>query len=73
VKEFDYEQEPDSRMLREAEVSKILNVSQWTLQDWRRNHTGPPYVKLGKAVRYPLGALRLWVANQTIEPNAATN
>jgi predicted DNA-binding transcriptional regulator AlpA len=65
MQDFDYEQEPDSRMLREAEVSRILNVSQWTLQDWRRNKTGPPYMKFGKAVRYPLGALRLWIANQT--------
>lgn len=39
-------------LLNEKEVAKQLGVSLACLQRWRWRKEGPPYVKLGSAVRY---------------------
>lgn len=70
---IDFNTAPDHLLLTATETAEFLAVSPITLQDWRYRRIGPAYVKVGKSVRYRLGALRLWIANQTIEPNAATN
>ncbi len=41
-----------SQWLTEREVAKILSLSVSTLQKQRFKHTGIPYSKLGRAVRY---------------------
>jgi hypothetical protein len=73
---IDFNTAPDSLLLTPAETAAFLGVALDTLNDWRYDkpeYKGPPYVKVRRAVRYPLGALHLWIANQTVEPNAATN
>ena len=39
-------------LLTEKEVAGALNLKVSTLQRWRWDGSGPPYVKLGAAVRY---------------------
>jgi len=39
--------------LTENNLAERWSVSIKTLQDWRRKGTGPHYLKLGKAIRYP--------------------
>jgi len=39
--------------LTENQLAKRWGLSIKTLQDWRRKGTGPAYLKLGKAIRYP--------------------
>lgn len=37
----------------ENQLAERWTLSIKTLQDWRRKGTGPAYLKLGKAIRYP--------------------
>jgi hypothetical protein len=39
--------------LTETNLAERWALSVKTLQDWRRKGTGPEYLKLGKAIRYP--------------------
>jgi len=50
-----------ARYLTEKETGKRIAVSRSTLRKWRREGWGPPYVKLGRIVRYPLRSLENWV------------
>jgi predicted DNA-binding transcriptional regulator AlpA len=52
---------------REAER---LGISVRTLQQWRRTGDGPPYVKMGSAVRYNPEAVDAWVADRTVNSTA---
>ena len=39
-------------LVGEREASEYLSLSARTLQKWRLQGLGPPFVKLGRAVRY---------------------
>ena len=41
----------------ETELARRWNISAKTLQRWRCEDAGPPYIKLSKAVRYPVGEI----------------
>lgn len=41
----------------ETELARRWNVSIKTLQSWRSEERGPPYIKLSKAVRYPVNEI----------------
>lgn len=47
-------------MLRTADVARMLDVSEATLRGWRRQGNGPPYIKVGRAVRYRLEDVERW-------------
>ena len=53
---------PDLKFLTTEEVSEryrgIVTVS--TLENWRAMRIGPPFVKIGKAVLYPVAELDAW-------------
>lgn len=52
-------------LLRAEEVARILNTSVRTLDGWRRQGVGPPWVKLSRrAVRYAANGLTDWVATR---------
>ena len=48
------------RAVGEREAMAILGVSLQTGRNWRSLRRGPPYLKLGRAVRYPLAELLAW-------------
>jgi predicted DNA-binding transcriptional regulator AlpA len=52
------------RMLREREVAEQLGVSERTLQGWRWRGGGPPFVRIGGAVRYEPAEVRVWLEAQ---------
>lgn len=52
------------RLLTEKQVAEKMELSQRTLQAWRRTGNGPPFVKLGNAVRYIDGDLDAWIDEQ---------
>ncbi len=39
-------------LLSEQEVANLLQVSPRTVQSWRLNGFGPPFIKVGRLVRY---------------------
>lgn len=48
-------------LLTETQAAAILRVSPRTLQGWRHRGEGPPYAKLGAAVRYRRDDLRRFI------------
>ena len=58
----------DESLLNEAEAAKFLAVSVRTLQAWRTRESGPPFVRLGRAIRYRLKDLIEWVRSKTCLP-----
>ena len=52
-------------LLNEVEAARFLAVSVRTLQAWRTKGIGPPFVRLGRAVRYSRQALIDWVHANT--------
>lgn len=53
------------RRLTEKEAAARLALSTRTLQQWRVRGGGPPFLKLGAAVRYDSDALERWATGQT--------
>jgi predicted DNA-binding transcriptional regulator AlpA len=60
----------DESLLNESETAKFLAVSVRTLQAWRTRELGPPFVRLGRAIRYRLKDLIEWVRSKTCLPKA---
>ena len=60
----------EDTLLKEKEAAKILAVSVRTLQAWRTNNSGPPFVRLGRAIRYRLRVLMEWLNSNTCPPKS---
>jgi predicted DNA-binding transcriptional regulator AlpA len=50
-----------SALLNEKEAARFLSMSYRTLQSWRSAGEGPPYLKLGRSIRYRRGDLIAWI------------
>ena len=51
-------------LLDERQVASALSLSVASVRRWRLLRQGPPYVKIGSAVRYERRELLEWVARQ---------
>jgi len=47
--------------LREADAAIVVSLAPSTLAKMRANGGGPPFVKIGRAVRYPSDELTTWL------------
>jgi hypothetical protein len=58
----------NAQYLTEIEAADFLRLKAATLQTWRctRRVSGPPYVKFGGAVRYPLDGLLAWASSRVV-------
>ncbi|MEO0464939.1 MAG: helix-turn-helix domain-containing protein [Pseudomonadota bacterium] len=63
----------DKRLISTDEAAALLGLSPRTLEALRFRREGPPYVKLGRAVRYDLGELEDWIASNRVEPTEASD
>lgn len=52
------------RLLTVSEAAEFLRLSSSWLAKARMRGDGPPYVKLGRSVRYPQSFLRQWMKSQ---------
>jgi hypothetical protein len=59
-------------LLNEAEAARLLNLSIRTLQAWRSRGFGPPYVRVGRAIRYIEKSLRDFVEANTVWSNTGS-
>jgi excisionase family DNA binding protein len=57
------EQQGDALWTTE-ELSKRLSISVGTLKRWRREGTGPPFIRLGRQARYDPATVRAWLREQ---------
>lgn len=57
--------EPEPLLLTTREAARLLGIGKSTLERIRYDRRpGPPYLKVGGAVRYPAGGLREWAQAQ---------
>lgn len=49
----------------EDAISSLLAVQTKTLQAWRHRGGGPPFIKVGRLVRYRLVDVEAWIAKRT--------
>lgn len=63
----------DNKFLTAEEVSERYRgeVTVGTLRNWRAMRIGPPFVKIGKAVLYPVAALDAWDQKNTVSCRAS--
>jgi hypothetical protein len=52
----------------EAEKAEQLGKSVRTLQSWRKLRIGPPYVKVGNTIIYPVDEGEKWLRDQVQQP-----
>lgn len=55
-------------LLTEGAAANLLSVSRRTLEAWRRQRRGPPWVRLGRRVRYRLEDLQRYLDGATVRP-----
>jgi predicted site-specific integrase-resolvase len=63
----------DSRLLKESDAADLLDVSVRTLQAWRLRGAGPPYVNVGRKVRYRLRDINWWLGVNTVTHGAVAS
>lgn len=63
---------PITRLNTEREEADRLNASVRTLQAWRTRGDGPPFLKLGRAVRYDPRKTDEWLATRARRNTADT-
>lgn len=51
-------------LLTPRETAKHLRTTERTLERWRLTGDGPPFVKIGASIRYPLNELEKWLADR---------
>ena len=69
-----YSRGMDEELLTPEEAAIRLKVEPQTLENWRKTRNagkGPPYRKLGRAIRYLESELREWVAGREKKGGAA--
>lgn len=61
----------DDALLNEDEAAASLRISVRTLQAWRLKTAGPPFVRVGRTIRYRRGDIKAWIKLNTCgESNA---
>lgn len=60
--------EIENRMYTAQEVAAIVNFQPQTLANWRMTDQGPPFARIGRAVRYPGSLLAAWLDANTVTP-----
>jgi predicted DNA-binding transcriptional regulator AlpA len=55
--------------LSEKTTSRRIDVSRAALRKWRREGRGPPYIKVGRLVRYPAAELHAWLTARLAKTN----
>jgi predicted DNA-binding transcriptional regulator AlpA len=58
----------DDAILTEVEIADFLKLSTRTLQSWRVKNDGPPFIRVGRAIRYRLRDVVRWIEERTVSP-----
>lgn len=63
--------DPDA-LISEVQAADFLSLSIRTLQVWRSAGRGPSFVRAGRAVRYRVRDLIVWIDDNTIQPTTGS-
>jgi predicted DNA-binding transcriptional regulator AlpA len=59
----------EPRLLSTRQAAKLLSLSAGTLRFWRSiGFDGPPFLRIGRSVRYDENDLRVWVKSRRVRP-----
>ncbi|MDJ0821574.1 MAG: helix-turn-helix domain-containing protein [Paracoccaceae bacterium] len=58
------------RLLNRTEVEAKFGVSKRFLEMAVMRNDGPPFIKIGRLVRYRAEDIEAWIAQQRVTPNA---
>lgn len=53
--------------LDERDSSRYIGYRPPTLRKWRRENTGPAYIKVGRSIRYLIVDLDVWLDQHRVE------
>ena len=53
------------RILTENELAALTSFSPRTLQAWRQRCAGPPFMRVGRSIRYSQADVIAWMKEQT--------
>jgi transcriptional regulator with XRE-family HTH domain len=54
------------------QLSERTRISQRTLEKWRQDGSGPPFIKLDRKVLYDTAAADAWLAARTVASTSET-
>lgn len=57
--------------LTSPQLAERLGVATITVKVWRQRRKGPPYVKIGRSVRYRVADVEAWADQQRVTPSEA--
>jgi hypothetical protein len=57
------------QMMNDRQAAKLLNIGLQTLRNWRSQHRGPDYIKIGRSIRYNATDLRKFIKSKKIQVN----
>jgi predicted DNA-binding transcriptional regulator AlpA len=57
-----------NKVVNDQESAEMLGVAPQTLRNWRSLRKGPPYLKVGRAVRYRQEDLIAYLDKRRIDP-----
>lgn len=60
----------DLPLLNIEQAAEALAVPPRTLEAWRFRGGGPPFVRMGRHIRYRVGDLRAWIEDHTFTSTA---
>lgn len=61
----------DSRFIDEKRLCAELGISSVTATKWRARAEGPPFIKVGRLVRYRRSDVEAWLASRTVGRRSA--
>ncbi|PKN67863.1 MAG: DNA-binding protein [Deltaproteobacteria bacterium HGW-Deltaproteobacteria-15] len=56
------------KLLKDFEAATFLCVASGTMRNWRYSGQGPPYLKLGRLIRYRFSDLAIFLERRRIDP-----
>lgn len=60
--------------MNEKQLAEFLGINPQTLSVWRcTKRGGPPYIKVGRAVRYSRAHVAAWIAERTVTMDPPPN
>ena len=57
--------------INENKAAEVMDVKIQTLRNWRHLRKGPPYLKLGRCVRYKIDDIKSFMEAHRIDPEKA--
>ncbi len=59
-------------LIRPTDLAELIGVPVATLANWRCAGKGPPFLKVGRHVRYRPRDVEMWIASRVTTPETVT-